>query len=70
MIRLTTSTDVTSVSVEGVTLRNLYCVSTTDAKGNEVKYWTFRFTVSKDTTYSLTVEGAETLSREFSITCS
>lgn len=70
VIRLTTSTDVTSVSVEGVTLRNLYCVLTTDADGNEVKYWTFRFTVSKDTTYSLTVEGAETLSREFSITCS
>ncbi|MBQ4565293.1 MAG: RICIN domain-containing protein [Oscillospiraceae bacterium] len=70
VIRLTTSTDVTSVSVEGVTLRNLYCVLTTDADGNEVKYWTFRFTVSQDATYSLHAEGAETLTREFSIRCS
>lgn len=70
VIRLTTSTDVTSVSVEGVTLRNLYCVLTTDADGNEVKYWTFRFTVSQDATYSLNAEGAETLTREFSIRCS
>ena len=71
VVKLTTSADVTAVSVDGVTLLSMSCTPFTNADGRDLKYWTFKFVVSTKGvhTYQLAVTGTATVTKEFTVTC-
>ena len=71
VVKLTTSADVTAVSVDGVSLLSMSCTPFTNADGRDLKYWTFKFVVSTKGvhTYQLAVTGTATVTKEFTVTC-